>query len=263
MKKGIIMDKKVILISIDGMRPDGLKTCGNPYVSELEKICAYNYNSRSVFPSVTFPCHFSMSHSVTPQRHGILGNTYVPQVRPVKGLFEKIRENDGVSAMFYGWEPLRDIATPGSLKFATYINAYTLESSDTALTDEAEKLIKTQKPDFVFLYMVETDEKGGHDNVWMSDEYLRRISIGIDNVKRMIETFGDEYSVILMADHGGHDRTHGTEMPEDMTVPLFCYGPDFTPGEITEETSLLDIAPTIVKIMGLRADPEWEGKALF
>ena len=31
------MDKKVILISIDGMRPDGLKQCGNPYVKELEK----------------------------------------------------------------------------------------------------------------------------------------------------------------------------------------------------------------------------------
>ena len=31
------MDKKVILISIDGMRPDGLKACGNDYVKELEK----------------------------------------------------------------------------------------------------------------------------------------------------------------------------------------------------------------------------------
>ena len=38
--------------------------------------------------------------------------------------------------MFYGWEPLRDIALPGTLKFATYINAYMKESSDTALTDE-------------------------------------------------------------------------------------------------------------------------------
>ena len=68
------MEKKVILISIDGMRPDGLQQCGNPYVKELEKMCAYTYNGSSVFPSVTLPCHFSMTHSAVPQRHGILTN---------------------------------------------------------------------------------------------------------------------------------------------------------------------------------------------
>lgn len=256
------MNKKVILISIDGMRPDGLKACGNEYLSELEKICSYTYNARSMTPSVTFPCHFSMTHSVTPQRHGILTNTYVPQVRPVNGIFEKINAAGGVSAMFYGWEPLRDIAMPGTLRFATYINAYMQESGDTVLTDEAEKVISKHKPDFVFLYMVETDEKGGHDNGWMSEEYLRRISIAIDNVKRIIEKFGEEYSVIIMADHGGHDRSHGTESPEDMTIPLFFYGSDFVPGENIENASLLDIAPTIASIMGINIDSDWEGKSL-
>ena len=257
------MNKKVILISVDGMRPDGLKMCGNSYVQELEKMCSYTYNASSMIPSVTFPCHFSMTHSVTPQRHGILSNTYVPQVRPVKGVFEKISDAGGVCAMFYGWEPLRDIAMPGSLKFATYINAYMQDSGDTVLTDEAEKLISAHKPDFVFLYMVETDEKGGHDNGWMSEEYLRRISIAIDNVKRIIDKFGQEYSVIIMADHGGHDRSHGTELPEDMTIPLFFYGPDFTPGNNLRNASLLDIAPTIAAIMGIPVDREWEGKSLL
>lgn len=257
------MDKKVILISIDGMRPDGLQQCGNAYVKELEKLCSYTYNARSVFPSVTFPCHFSMTHSVTPQRHGILTNTYVPQVRPVDGLFGKIKRAGGVSAMFYSWESLRDITTPGTLMFSTFINAYMHESVDTVLTDEAEKLIIARKPDFVFLYMVETDEKGGHDCGWMTQEYLRRISIAIDNVKRIIEAFGDEYSIIIMSDHGGHDRTHGTELPEDMTIPLFFYGENFTPGEIIDEASLLDIAPTITAILGLESDAAWEGKPLL
>ena len=254
------MDNKVILVSIDGMRPDGLKACGNPYLRELEKICYYTYNASSMMPSVTFPCHFSMIHSVTPQRHGILTNTYVPHVRPVKGIFEKVREAGGVGAMFYGWEPLRDICLPGALKYATYINAYMYESSDTVLTDACEKLLSEKKPDFAFLYMVETDEKGGHDNGWMSEEYLRRI----DNVKRIIEKFGDEYSVIVMADHGGHDRSHGSTLPEDMTIPLFFYGKDFPKGKVIEDDiSLLEIAPTIAKLLGISAEPEWEGKSVF
>jgi len=256
------MENKVILISIDGMRPDGLRSCGNPYVKELERSCTYTYDGRSMEPSVTFPCHFSMTHSVTPERHGILTNTYVPQVRPVAGIFEKIKRAGGVSAMFYGWEPLRDIAKPGALKFATYINAYMKESSDTALTDEALRVIAENKPDFAFLYMVETDEKGGHDSGWMTEEYLRRISIAVDNVRRVIDAFGDEYSVILMADHGGHNRSHGTTMPEDMTVPFFFRGPAFEKGKMMEGLSLLDIAPTIAALMGIEPDREWEGRSI-
>ena len=126
------MKNKVILISVDGMRPDGLKACGNPFVKEMEKKCAYTYQGRSMVPSVTFPCHYSMAHSVTPARHGILTNTYTPPVRPVVGLFEKVDMMGGTSAMLYGWEPLRDIASPGALQFSTYINAYKRESADTA-----------------------------------------------------------------------------------------------------------------------------------
>ena len=49
------MDKKVILISIDGMRPDGLMACGNPFVQELLKLGSYTLDARTVFPSVTLP----------------------------------------------------------------------------------------------------------------------------------------------------------------------------------------------------------------
>jgi hypothetical protein len=89
-----------------------------------------------------------MAHSVEPARHGILTNTYVPQVRPIKGIFERIKDFGGVSAMFYGWEPLRDIAQPAALKYATYINAYMDESVDTLLTDEAIARIEKSHPDW-------------------------------------------------------------------------------------------------------------------
>ena len=256
------MENKVILISIDGMRPDGLRACGNPYVKELEGRAYYTYAARSVEPSVTFPCHFSMAHSVSPQRHGILTNIYVPEVRPVRGIFEKIKDAGGICAMFYGWEPLRDICRPGALKFATYINAYMQESGDTALTDVCERTIDERRPDLVFLYMVETDEKGGHDSGWMSEEYLRRISVAIDNVKRIVDRFGDEYSVIVMADHGGHDRTHGTSLPEDMTVPIFIMGDGFSGQTRLEGGSILDIAPTVADILGVEPSEFWEGKSL-
>jgi predicted AlkP superfamily pyrophosphatase or phosphodiesterase len=255
------MKEKVILISIDGMRPDGLKQCGNPCVEQIEKMAYYTYNGRSVMPSVTLPCHYSMSHSVEPMRHGILTNIYVPEVRPVPGIFERIKESGGKSAAFIGWEPMRDIARPGSLRWSTYINAFENEETDTVLTDAAIERIECSKPDFVYLYMVDTDEKGGHGSGWMSEEYLRRISIAIGNAKRVIDRFADEYSIIIMADHGGHDRSHGTEMPEDITIPFFYIGMRFPKGAEMERGTLLDIAPTIADLMGVLPADEWEGES--
>ena len=78
-----------------------------------------------------------------------------------------------------------------------------------------------------------------------------------------LEKFGKDHSVIIMADHGGHDRSHGSMMPEDMTIPLFFYGKEFAAGEIERPLSLLDIAPTIAKIMGIEPEKEWEGSAVI
>ena len=50
--------------------------------------------------------------------------------------------------------------------------------------------------------MVETDEKGGHDNGWMSEKYLECVSTALDNVKKVIDALGDRYTVIVTADHG-------------------------------------------------------------
>ena len=257
------MSNKVILISVDGMRPDGFLSCKNPYIETMMANSYHTINGKTVIPSVTLPCHMALFHSVPPQRHGITTNIYLPMARPINGLFEQLNNAKKVCAMYYGWEPLRDVARPASLKFAEYINAYTEESSDTALTDSALSRIRKSKPDFVFLYMVETDEKGGHDNGWMTDAYLERISIAVNNIRRVIEEFSDEYTVIVTADHGGHDRSHGTELPEDTTIPMFYFGKQFEAGKRFEGGSILDIAPTIAKIMDVAPADEWEGSPVF
>jgi len=257
------MENKVILISVDGMRPDGFLACCNPYIELMMKKAYYTLDGQTVLPSVTLPCHMSLFHSVPPQRHGITTNVYLPMARPVNSLFEQLKNMGKVSAMYYGWEPLRDVARPSTLKFAEYINAYTEESSDTSLTDRALERIRQSKPDFVFLYMVETDEKGGHDNGWMTEAYLDRISIAVDNIRRVLEECGGEYTVIVTADHGGHDRMHGTELPEDTTIPMFYFGKPFEAGRRFSGGSILDIAPTITKIMNVMPAAEWEGTSII
>ena len=59
---------RVLLVSIDGMRPDAIKDL--PQVKKMMQESSYTFSEKTVFPSVTLPCHVSMFHSISPTRHG-------------------------------------------------------------------------------------------------------------------------------------------------------------------------------------------------
>ena len=130
------------------------------------------------------------------------------------------------------------------------------------LTDLCARRIRSVKPDFVFLYLVQTDA-AGHNVGWMTQPYLDRIHTALNCVKRMVDEFGSEYSIIVTSDHGGHGDDHGTNLPEDMTIPQFYIGPRFTPGKVLKSVSILDIAPTVAALLGVEPGEEWEGKCLY
>lgn len=79
--------------------------------------------------------------------------------------------------------------------------------------------------------------------------------------ERIVSSLPDDFTVIVTADHGGHDRTHGTDSPEDMTIPFIIKGKDFKPGEKLE-ISIKDIAPTVAKLLDIAPDQARKGKSL-
>lgn len=83
---------RVLLILVDGMRLDALTDI--PVAQGIIKQSAYTMSAKTVFPSVTLPCHMSLFHSVDPSRHGITTNVYTPQVRPINGLCEVLAINN-------------------------------------------------------------------------------------------------------------------------------------------------------------------------
>lgn len=257
------MDNKVILILVDGMRPDALAACGNPYAAELLAASRYTLSARTVMPSVTLPCHMSLFHSVDPDRHGILSNTYTPQVRPIDGLFERLDLAGKKCAFFYTWEELRDLSRPDHIAMSVCINQHKASGTDVRITDAALSYIQAEAPDFMFLYLGETDEVGGHSKGWMSETYLGCVSNALDCVRRVRAGIPADYTVILTADHGGHGRSHGSDCPEDMTIPVIVNGPAAAPGEFGCDVSIKDIAPTAASLLGAKPAPEWEGKALL
>jgi len=254
---------KTLLILADGMRPDSIQDLA--FTEKLRKTASYSMKAASVMPSVTLPCHMSIFHSVDPIRHGITTNTYMPQVRPINGLCEVLKTRNLKCSFFYDWEQLRDLARPGSM----YIHEFRAgrvdgweNTMEYTYSKVLEHLTSDKASDFTFWYIGLTDETG-HAHGWMGEEYMNAVRKAMGKIESLISQLSDEFNVIITADHGGHDRTHGTEMAEDMTVPMFFLGSAFEAGKELENVSIKDIAPTIAKLHGIPSDDDWEGASVI
>lgn len=253
---------RVLLISVDGMRPDALVQ--NGIAQEYIKRSSYSMKASSVMPSVTLPCHMTMFHSVTPGRHGTTTNVYMPQVRPINGLCDTLAAAGKKCTFFYNWEQLRDLTRPGSLAFSYFCKGGNVgyDVANDILTDAAIEHLANNNVDMTFLYLGYLDE-AGHANGWMSEGYFKALENSWVNIDRVVNTLPEDYVVIVTSDHGGHDRCHGTDMPEDMTVPFIAFGKGIEAGRELSDVGIIDVAPTVAALLGVAPDGDWEGKNIF
>lgn len=255
---------RAVFLMLDGLRPDAISPERTPHLSRLIEGGASTLAAQSVMPSVTLPCHFSLFHSVPPTRHGISTNLYTPPVRPIKGLVELCEDNDKTCAFVYNWEELRDLSRPGQLSYSWCARvSYDLNDGDRLVTEHAVPLLREGRYDFTFVYLG-TIDSAGHFYGWMSDGYLEQVARVDGYVGQLADALTDDAVLLAQADHGGHDRIHGTDLPEDMTIPWLVYGAGVRRGyTIARTVSLLDTAPTLARVLGIRRLPsEWEGSAV-
>ncbi|MBQ8551850.1 MAG: alkaline phosphatase family protein [Clostridia bacterium] len=252
---------KVLLVSVDGLRPDAITN--HAKAQSFIKRSAYTMHETTVMPSVTLPCHMTMFHSVDPGRHGTVTNVHMTQVRPVDGICDVLTKAKKLCGFFYNWYELRDLARPGSMETAYYCKGRHPDwgKANDEVTDAAIKALSEKELDFAFLYLGYVDE-AGHKFGWMSPEYMAAVDNSFDNIERIVNTLSDDWAVIITADHGGHDRCHGSDMPEDMTIPLIIFGKGIEAREL-EEANIKDIAPTVIGLIGVEPCEDWEGKNLL
>jgi hypothetical protein len=253
------MVKRVILTLVDGLRADAAASLVDGGWEWARREGSSTLEGRSVWPSITLPCHMSLFHSVPPERHNTLVNTWVPMARPVPGLLEVLAGAGIEGALFYTWEPLRDIGRPMSSSLSVYISG----AKDPVRADlEIWRAFRNFPPHpFTFLYFGSVDEIG-HREGWMSPAYLEAARRLDTLLAELLAGRTPEELIILVSDHGGEGRSHGTINPSDMTIPLAIVGPGFSAGGQLPPASLLDLAPTVLRAFGLKIPEVWEGRPL-
>ena len=265
MNESNINYRTTILFAIDGMRPDGLRQADTPNIDRCMKRSAHTYTGTTVMPSATLTCMTSMFRGVGTERHGITTNTWVPQVRPVPSIIDVAHRQGKRTASFYNWEQLRDLSDPGSLDRAGFMGNCQDPTGDLELAEVATThLTQDGENGFVFVYLGYTDI-AGHNYGWMTDPYLEAIQTADRAIGKVLSVLDDsETAMIITADHGGHEQTHGTDSDEDMTIPWIMYAPGIVePCSIPQPVSIIDTAPTLADLLGVKPAEEWTGKSVL
>jgi len=258
---------RVLLCSLDGVRPDALQAARTPVIDRLAGEGACSWGARAVMPSATLPCHTSMLRGVDVPRHGITTNAFQPLVRPVPSLIEAAKEGGLRTGAFYNWEQLRDLAAPGKLDVSVMVGDCHSAGGDLRVARAAAHYVRRVDFDLVFLYLGWPDECG-HLHGWMSEPYLEAVAHAdtcLGEVAAALEADGrpDGTVTLVVSDHGGHGRTHGTDCPEDMTIPWILHGPGVRQGhEIQASPRIFDTCPTLARLLGLPHCREWDGRVI-
>ena len=255
--------KRVLILSMDGLRPDAISLSPMPNLLALMKTGAYSLTAQTIFPSVTLPSHTSMLTGLCPAKHGVDWNDYLPERGYAKGvgLFDIAHAAGIMTVMFVGKEKLRQITVPASTDIFRYIN-----DRDTVIADD---LVQEFPDNFGLMFVhFATIDAMGHAYGWMTPQYIsvaQHADIALGTILKALDDHGlrQETLVIVTADHGGHDQTHGSLMPVDMTIPWVISGPGVHPGQLTTRIQTTDTAATAAWALGLPRPAEWDGWPVF
>ena len=166
--------------------------------------------------------------------------------------------NGGREAPFDG----EDRILVPSPKVATY--DLKPEMSAYEVKDKLVEAIGTEKYDFIVVNYANGDMVG-HTGVY---EAIQKAVVTIDNcVRDTVEAAkAHDYEVLIIADHGNADNAinpDGTPNTAHSLNPVPCVYVTENTGVEIHDGILADVAPTLLKIMGMEQPADMTGKALF
>ncbi|MFZ6679312.1 alkaline phosphatase family protein [Undibacterium sp. Tian12W] len=213
----------VILVSIDGFKPDYLTRGVTPTLNALAADGVRTEAMRPSFPSITFPNHYTLVTGLRPDHHGIVGNTMedskIPGVRfklsnkeavldrrwwdgaePVWVTAEKNKVKTGImfwpgsEAAIQGVRPSEYRPFDDKLPPATRVDTM-LSWLDKPVAD---------RPGFLTVYFDQVDHAGhdfGPDTKEVTDA-AAGVDAAIDHLMKGLRARNIKANVVIVSDHG-------------------------------------------------------------
>ncbi|XP_023570050.1 ectonucleotide pyrophosphatase/phosphodiesterase family member 3 [Octodon degus] len=219
----------VILFSMDGFRAEYLDTWVPllPNIRKLKTCGIHSKYMRSMYPTKTFPNHYTIVTGLYPESHGIIDNNmYDVELKKHFSLSSQEKYNpawwggqpiwltamyQGLKAATYFW-PGSDVRVNGSFpsEYRDYNGSVPYEERISTLLKWLD-LPKAERPSFYTIYVEEPDS-AGHSSGPISAQVIQALKLVDEAFGLLMEGLAQRglhncVNIILLADHG-MDQTY-------------------------------------------------------
>jgi predicted AlkP superfamily pyrophosphatase or phosphodiesterase len=262
--------RNVVLVSIDGLRPDAIDRFGATTLQRLIREGSASLAARTIDPSKTLPSHTSMLSGEPPEEHGVLWNDVLSAKLDEVGfdtVFSVARASGYRTAAFFSKPKFTPLQRPGTLDYSQAPGGWFGGWSSARTVGDVRDYLADNRPNLLFVHLADPD-RAGHDSGWMSSTYGRAVQTADVAVSQLLSAadvaYGaGQYTVIVTADHGGHEYDHGSADPRDVTIPWIAWGQGVRPGPLRNAIRTFDTAPTVLWLLGTRAPDAWNGAPIL
>ncbi|HED10655.1 MAG TPA: alkaline phosphatase family protein [Caldithrix abyssi] len=257
----------VLLISWDGFRWDYPDKGDFSALKYMQENGVRAQSLQPVFPSKTFPNHYSLVTGMYPARHGMIFNSFTD---PRTGIFYSTRrktKNGLFPTDWYRGEPIWITARRNGIKSASvfwvgtevidkqrrpdyfeFYNHYMPHETRIAKILEHLQRPRAERPHFLSLYFSDTDDYGhkfGPDSREIP-RAIRKLDQSLGRIFRGIEEIGlaDSVNIILVSDHGMTETSPQRVVPVDSLLS----GLEYTVNGSGQVSSFLADAGTVDRI---------------
>jgi endo-1,4-beta-D-glucanase Y len=268
---------KSLFIGIDGLRPDGLEAADTPFLDSLidgtfaqgAHRGAYTPFARNEDITVSGPNHSTILTGVHRDKHMVTNNSF----------------SGGDFANYPGYLSRLESALPdlNTVRLMTWSFGHTAIPTDADFSDQDTDVGNAQSTadifsgthslyqedaDSVYLFLDDVDLAGHGFGYWPNEpQYLSKVEEIDDLVGVVLTSIAsrpdfarEDWLIVVSTDHGGtRGGSHGNDTPEERTIPFIVSGRNVTQGDLSEDTKLVDVAPTILSHMGLTVPAEFDG----
>jgi predicted AlkP superfamily pyrophosphatase or phosphodiesterase len=269
---------RVLVIGIDGCRPDALEKATAPHLDALIVGGAYFAGTDIREPqgtdgadTVSGPGWSNLLTGVWPDKHGVLDNKFTaPQYEQYPHVFVRLKsvKPQAMTASFTTWAPIADLITRDADHSADFSPAdKDYARADAEATAACLAYLQDHSPDLLVFYQGQVDETGHqhgfHPNVPEYIAALERVDAHVGRVVAAIRerpAFAQEdWLTIVCTDHGGIGTRHGggRDEPDVRTTFLIVSGPSARRGKFDDPTYQVDVVATALAHLRVTPREEW------
>jgi len=270
--------KHVLLIGVDGVRPDALKTAKAPNFDALIEQGTYAANTDIIAPrptksdTVSGPGWSNLLCGVWSDKHGSLDNDFKStNYAEYPHFFARLKEAQptAFTVSLSTWKPIdekilsaADIHADHERKDKDYV------ASDRAVATQAIQVLEKHDPTAMVVYFGQIDEHGHkhgfHPTVPEYIAAIERVDSHVGEVMSALRArknfVNEDWLTIVCTDHGGVGKNHGggRETPEIRNVFLIVSGEAAAKGVLDEPTYQVDVVATALKHLGVTPKEKWK-----